>query len=162
MQALRLHSSPCFSRCLGSSGSIDISGTVGFRGRQRRLGGLEKWHVRLTIESLPVALQLALLLLGLALSLCPHTFFTFAATSHYDRPYQTPYTVVPSYPQLSILNKLPSGQRLRRSVQSGSSHHYLSPYLPSRSSTLCTTIPQVRVSPSQERTGESSSRLPRI
>jgi len=35
------------------------------RDRQRKLDGFEKWHFRLAIESLPVMLQLALLLLGL-------------------------------------------------------------------------------------------------
>jgi len=34
------------------------------RDRQRKLDGLEKWHFRLVTESLPVMLQLALLLLG--------------------------------------------------------------------------------------------------
>jgi len=39
------------------------------RDKQRRLDGLEKWHFQLTVESLPVILQmLLLLLLGLALS----------------------------------------------------------------------------------------------
>ena len=39
------------------------------RDRQRKLDGLERWHFQLVIESLPVMLQLALLLLGCALSL---------------------------------------------------------------------------------------------
>ena len=81
------------------------------RDRQRKLDGLEKWHFRLTVESLPVMLQIALLLLGLALSLhlwsisrpiawvigvftlfglTSYIFFTFAATLHYNCPYQTP------------------------------------------------------------------------
>jgi len=38
------------------------------RDRQRKLDGFDKWHFHLIIESLPVMLQLALLLLGCALS----------------------------------------------------------------------------------------------
>ena len=38
------------------------------RDRQRKLDGFEKWHFHLAIESLPAMLQLALLLLGCALS----------------------------------------------------------------------------------------------
>jgi hypothetical protein len=38
------------------------------RDRQRELDGLETWHFHLVIESLPVMLQFALLLLGCALS----------------------------------------------------------------------------------------------
>ena len=38
------------------------------RDRQRKLDGFEKWHFHLVIESLPVMLQLAVLLLGSALS----------------------------------------------------------------------------------------------
>jgi len=40
------------------------------RDRQRKLDGFEKRHFRLTVKSLPVVLQLTLLLLWLALSLC--------------------------------------------------------------------------------------------
>ena len=36
--------------------------------RQRKLDGLQKWHFHLAIKSLPVMLQLALLLLGCTLS----------------------------------------------------------------------------------------------
>ena len=81
------------------------------RDRQRKLDGLEKWHFHIVIESLPVMLQLALLLLGCALSLylrtISHTvagiviagtllgvtsyvFLTLAATLHYNCPYQVP------------------------------------------------------------------------
>ena len=38
------------------------------RDRQQKLDGLQKWHFHIAIESLPVMLQLALLLLGCALS----------------------------------------------------------------------------------------------
>jgi hypothetical protein len=85
------------------------------RDRQRKLDGLEKWHFQLTIESLPLMLQLALLLLGLALSLhlwtisrpiawvisaftllgvTSYIFFTLAATLRYNCPYQTPPSVL--------------------------------------------------------------------
>ena len=81
------------------------------RDRQRKLDGFEKWHFHLAIESLPVMLQIALLLLGCALSLylrtISHTvagvivavtlfgvtlyiFLTLAATLYYNCPYQTP------------------------------------------------------------------------
>jgi len=81
------------------------------RDRQRKLGGLEKWHFHLTIESLPVMLQFALLLLGCALSrylwtscrtvagiiagvtlfgVASYVFLTLAATLYYNCPYQTP------------------------------------------------------------------------
>jgi len=81
------------------------------RDRQRKLDGFDKWHFHLVIESLPVMLQLALLLLGCALSrylwtisrtvagivvamtlfgLTSYIFFTLAATLYYNCPYQTP------------------------------------------------------------------------
>ena len=81
------------------------------RDRQRKLDGLERWRFQLVIESLPVMLQLALLLLGCALSLylwtisravagvvititlfgaASYLFFTVAATFFYNCPYQTP------------------------------------------------------------------------
>jgi len=81
------------------------------RDRQRKLDGFDKWHFHLVIESLPVMLQLALLLLGCALSrylwtisrtvagvvvamtvfgLTSYVFFTLAATLYYNCPYQTP------------------------------------------------------------------------
>jgi len=81
------------------------------RDRQRKLDGFEKWHFHLAIESLPVMLQLALLLLGCALSmylwtisrtvagvvvavtifgLTSYLFLTLAATLYYNCPYQTP------------------------------------------------------------------------
>ena len=113
----------------------------------RKLNGLEKWYFRLTVESLPVVLQLAARACPVAVPLdhqsphrlghwCIHafevtsyTFFAFAATPHYDRPYQTPYTAVPSHPRPSILNKLPNGKRLRCSIRGESSHHYSVPIL---------------------------------
>jgi uncharacterized membrane protein YczE len=81
------------------------------RDRQRKLDGLQKWHFHLAIESLPVMLQLALLLLGCALSqylwtisrtvagvviavtvlgVTLYVFLTLAATLYYNCPYQTP------------------------------------------------------------------------
>jgi len=85
------------------------------RDRQRKLDGSEKWHFHLVIESLPVMLQLALLLLGGALSrylwttsrtvagvilaftlfgITSYVFFTVAATLYYNCPYQTPPSVL--------------------------------------------------------------------
>lgn len=85
------------------------------RDRQRKLDGLEKWRFRLVIESLPVMLQLALLLFGCGLSLYLWTinrivagvaiaftlfgvtlyvFFTFIATLYYNCPYQTPPSIL--------------------------------------------------------------------
>ena len=81
------------------------------RDRQRELDGFDKWHFHLVIESLPVMLQLALLLPGCALSrylwtisrtvagvvvaitlfrVTSYVFFTLAATLYYNCPYQTP------------------------------------------------------------------------
>ena len=85
------------------------------RNRQRKLDGFEKWYFHLTIESLPVMLQVALLLLGCALSkylwMISHTvagviagvtlfgvtsyvFLTLAATLYNTCPYQTPPSVL--------------------------------------------------------------------
>jgi len=85
------------------------------RDRQRKLDGFEKWHFRLTIESLPVMLQFALLLLGCALSrylwtisrtvagvlvavtlfgVTSYVFLSLAATLYYNCPYQTPPSIL--------------------------------------------------------------------
>ena len=81
------------------------------RDRQRKLDGFKKWHIHPSIESLPVMLQFALLLLGCALSLylwiisrtvagivvavtllgaTSYVFLTLVATFYYNRPCQTP------------------------------------------------------------------------
>ena len=85
------------------------------RDRQRKIDGLEGWRFRLVIESLPVMLQVALMLLGCALSkylwtinrtvasfilaftafgVASYTFFTLAASLSYDCPYQTPLSAI--------------------------------------------------------------------
>ena len=85
------------------------------RDRQRKLDGFKKWHFHLVIESLPVMLQLALLLLGCALSqylwtishtvagiiatmtffgVTSYVFFTLAAILYYNCPYQTPPSIL--------------------------------------------------------------------
>ena len=85
------------------------------RDRQRKIDGLEGWHFRLVIESLPVMLQVALLLLGCALSkylwtidrtvagfilaftvfgVASYTFFTLVASLSYNCPYQTPLSTI--------------------------------------------------------------------
>ena len=106
------------------------------RDRQRKLDGFEKWHFRLVIESLPVMLQLAVLLLGCALSrylwtisrtvagiilaitllgLAIYVFITLAAMIYYNCPYQTP----PSAIARSIIGYLSrNNTTLGRSLQS--------------------------------------------
>jgi len=92
-------------------------GSVGdkSRDRQRKLDGFGKWHFYLAIEGLPVMLQIALLLLGCALSrylwaisrtvagvtiaftffgITSYLFFTLAATLYYNCPYQTPLSIL--------------------------------------------------------------------
>jgi len=85
------------------------------RDRQQKLDGFETWHFHLTIESLPVMLQLALLLLGCALSkylwtisrtvagvvvavtifgVTSYIFLTLAATLYNNCPYQTPPSIL--------------------------------------------------------------------
>ena len=89
------------------------------RDRQRKLDGPQKWHPHIVIESLPVMLQLALLLLGWALSqylwtlsrtvagviiavtvlgLTLYVSLTLAATLYYNCPYQTPPSLPSSAP----------------------------------------------------------------
>ena len=83
--------------------------------RQWKLDGFETWHFHLAIESLPVMLQLALLLLGCDLSkylwtisrtvagvivavtifgVSSYIFLTLAATLYYNCPYQTPPSIL--------------------------------------------------------------------
>ena len=85
------------------------------RNRQQKLDGFEKWHFRLAIEGLPVMLQIALLLLGCALSrylwttsrtvaavvavvtlfgVTLYIFLTLAATFYNNCPYQTPPSIL--------------------------------------------------------------------
>ena len=85
------------------------------RDRQRKLDGLEKWRFHLTIESLLVMLQFALLLLGCALSrylwlisrtvagvvvavtlfgVTSYVLLTLAATFYSKCPYQTPLSIL--------------------------------------------------------------------
>ena len=83
--------------------------------RQNKLQGIEKWHFHIVMESLPIMLQLALLLLGCALSsylwtlnravavvvlsftlsgLIFYTFMTIAGSLFYKCPYQTPMSLI--------------------------------------------------------------------
>ena len=85
------------------------------RDRQRKFEGFKEWYFQLAIESLPVMLQLALLLLGGALTLylwtisrtiagivlaftlfgiTSYAFFTLVATIRYNCPYQTPLSIL--------------------------------------------------------------------
>jgi len=85
------------------------------RDRQRKLDGLESWYFHIVIESLPVMLQLALLLLSCALSrhlwsisrtvagvavtatllgATTYTCFTLAAILFHNCPYQTPASFI--------------------------------------------------------------------
>ena len=83
--------------------------------KSRDIDGLQKWHFHFAIESFPVMLQLALLLLGWALSqylwtlsrtvagviiavtvlgLTFYVSLTLAATLYYNCPYQTPPSIL--------------------------------------------------------------------
>ena len=105
------------------------------RDRQRKLDGFNKWNFRLVIESFPVMLQLALLLLGCALSLYLWTtsrtvarvilaftlsgvilyiFFTLAASLYYDCPYQTPTSILT---RIIIRHLMQSDTPLARSLR---------------------------------------------
>jgi len=85
------------------------------RDRQRKLDGLKSWRFYLVIETIPVLLQLALLLLGGALSrylwtidrnvawvilsftlfgIASYVFFTLAAALYHNCPYQTPSSIL--------------------------------------------------------------------
>lgn len=85
------------------------------RDRQWKLDGLERWYFHVVIESLPVMLQLALLLFGCALSRhlwlmsrivagvaitatllggVTYICFTVAATLFHNCPYQTPVSLI--------------------------------------------------------------------
>ena len=85
------------------------------RHRQRKMNGMVAWRFGLVMESLPFMLQVALLLLGYALSnylffinevvasvligftslgLLFYLFFTFAATFSYNCPFQTPPSLI--------------------------------------------------------------------
>jgi len=83
--------------------------------RQRKLNGLHRWHFHILMESLPVALQLALLLLGCGLSqymwvvnqniagviigvtgfgILFYITIVIAGTISYECPFQTPLSIV--------------------------------------------------------------------
>lgn len=83
--------------------------------RQNKLQGIERWHFHVVMESLPIMLQLALLLLGSALSsyllslnravgivllsftlsgLAFYVFITIAGSVFYECPYQTPMSLI--------------------------------------------------------------------
>ena len=86
--------------------------------RQRKLDGMKQWHFHIIIEGIPVMLQVALVLLGSALSLYLwsinqvisgiaiavtsfgftfYAFLTLAAASVYNCPYQTPPSLAIQY-----------------------------------------------------------------
>jgi len=83
--------------------------------RQRKLDGMKQWHFHIVIEGIPVMLQVALVLLGSALSLYLwsinrvvsgiamavtsfgftfYAFLTLAAAFVYNCPYQTPPSLI--------------------------------------------------------------------
>jgi len=118
--------------------SVDIRGSVIERSqnRQRKLDGIVTWHFDHVMESLPVMLQFALLLLGCALSLylwevdttialvvfgatsfgvASYAFFVVAGTASASCPYQTPGA--------RILHYIPS--LAMSSLRSASHHSYL-------------------------------------
>ena len=105
------------------------------RERQQKLDGFIEWNFELVIESLPVMLQLALLLLGCALArylwaisrtvagvilaftllgITSYTFFTLVATLHYNCPYQTPLSTLN---RLVIRHVAPSDSTFARSLR---------------------------------------------
>ena len=85
------------------------------RRRQRKMKGMDSWHFNLVMESLPLMLQIALLLFGYALSnyllfinkavasvvmgfvafgLLVYFLIAFAATLSYNCPFQTPPSLI--------------------------------------------------------------------
>ena len=107
------------------------------RDRQRKLDGLQNWHFHLAIESVPVMLQFALLLLGCALSrylwtishtvagviigvmlfgVTSYAFLTLAATLYYNCPYQTPPSILIRSVIRHILHDDTTFTRLLRSI----------------------------------------------
>ena len=98
------------------------------RDRQRKLDGLESWYFHIVIESLPVMLQLALLLLSCALSrhlwsinrtvagvavtatllgATIYTCFTLAAILFHNCPYQTPASFIIRFLVSQTIHKPP-------------------------------------------------------
>ena len=96
---------------------VDMRGSVidRSRHRQRKMNGMDTWHFDLVMESLPLMLQVALLLLGYALSnylfyinkvvagvtigftafgLLFYFLITSAATFSYNCPFQTPLSLI--------------------------------------------------------------------
>ena len=96
---------------------VDITGSISDRSRNRvrKLDGMVTWHFDLVMECLPLMLQLALFLLGYALSnylffvnkvvagvligftafgLLFYSLIVFAATLSYTCPFQTPLSLV--------------------------------------------------------------------
>ena len=133
------------------------------RDRQQKLEGFKEWHFQLAIESLPVMLQFALLLLGCALTLylwtisrtvagvimaftlfglTSYIFFTLVATLHYNCPYQTPPSIliraVIRYLARTDPTFVRSPQSLTSPIPSLRSMHP-APYLPSISPPHSTT-----------------------
>ena len=107
------------------------------RNRQRKLDGFQKWHFHLAIESVPVMLQLALLLLGCALSyylwttshtvagviigvmlfgVTSYVFLTLAAILYYNCPYQTPPSILTRSAIRHIMHSDTTFTRLLRSL----------------------------------------------
>ena len=100
------------------------------RNRQRKLDGLEEWRFHLIIESLPVMLQIAMLLLGCAMArylwaisrtvayvivffaafgVTSYISFTIAAVGYHACPYRTPLSI-----PIQALVKIISRRALRR------------------------------------------------
>jgi len=120
----------------------DMRGTAVERSqdRQRKLGGIIAWYFDHVMESLPLMLQFALLLLGCALSLYLwdinmtvarvvigvtalgvifYIFFVIAGTASASCPYQTPWAHIFRHIHHHILPAIP---RLLHSVLSGLIH----------------------------------------
>jgi len=91
------------------------SAADGHSDMQRKLDGLKRWYLPVAVGSLPVMLQLAMLLFGCAMGqylwtinrtaawvniaftlfgIASYTFFTLAAILYRDCPYQTPVSIL--------------------------------------------------------------------
>jgi len=107
------------------------------RDRQRKLDGLQEWNFHLAIESVPIMLQLALLLLGCALShylwttshavagvvitimlfgVTSYIFLTSAAILYYNCPYQTPPSILTRTAIRYLMQSNTAFARLARSL----------------------------------------------
>ena len=131
--------------------SIDVRGSAIERSqnRQQKLDGIVTWYFHYVMESLPIMLQFALLLLGCALSrylwevnttvalvvlsvtsfgVASYTFFVVAGAASASCPYQTPGAQILHHISSLVLSALPSTCTLS-TLYSTSSHALSTLYL---------------------------------